>query len=63
MFDFKGCLFDLDGTLVDSYAAVTRAWSALAKRHDLDCDYVLSYIHGRPASESIKALLVTKGRR
>lgn len=59
-FDFKGCLFDLDGTLVDSNAAVNRAWTALAERHALDCDYVLGLIHGRPASESIKELLISQ---
>ena len=59
---FKGCLFDLDGTLVDSLPAVNRAWSALAERHSLNCEHVLSIIHGRPASESIQELLAFKGK-
>ncbi len=54
---FKGCLFDLDGTLIDSYPAVIRAWTALALKHDLDPDYVLTVIHGRPARESVYELL------
>ncbi|MCR3895690.1 HAD hydrolase-like protein, partial [Aeromonas caviae] len=57
---FKGCLFDLDGTLVDSTSAVNRAWTMLAKRNQLNVEYVLSVIHGRPASESINELLSGK---
>ncbi|SHO55947.1 HAD-IA family hydrolase [Vibrio quintilis] len=56
----KGCLFDLDGTLIDSMAAVNRSWSALAIRHNLNPDEVLSVIHGRPASESVAELLADK---
>ncbi|WP_373235868.1 HAD-IA family hydrolase [Cohaesibacter celericrescens] len=56
-FPFEACLFDLDGTLVDSIAAVTRAWSKLALRHGQDPEHVLHVIHGRPASESLKELL------
>ncbi len=54
---FKGCLFDLDGTLIDSYPAVIRNWTQLALKHGLDPDYVFSVIHGRPARESIYELL------
>ena len=54
---FKGLLFDLDGTLVDSIPAVTRAWSQWAQIKGLDPEHVLSVIHGRPAMESISELL------
>ncbi|MEZ8101601.1 HAD-IA family hydrolase [Vibrio bivalvicida] len=54
---FKGLLFDLDGTLVDSIPAVIRSWSTWATMKDLDPSYVLSKIHGRPARESITELL------
>lgn len=54
---FKGLLFDLDGTLVDSIPAVIRSWTLWAKTKGLDPDYVLSRIHGRPAKESITELL------
>lgn len=54
---FKGCLFDLDGTLIDSYPAVIRSWTTLALKHNLDPDYVLTVIHGRPARESVYELL------
>lgn len=54
---FEGCLFDLDGTLIDSYPVVNRSWTKLAVKHHLDPAYVLRVIHGRPASESIRELL------
>jgi sugar-phosphatase len=41
-------LFDMDGTLVDSTAAVERAWAIWARRHKLDLAEVLYYSHGRP---------------
>lgn len=54
---FKGFLFDLDGTLIDSLDAVDRAWREWASRHALNGDDVLSVIHGRPARESVAELL------
>jgi len=41
-------LFDMDGTLVDSNAAVERAWAYWARRHNLDLPELLHYSHGRP---------------
>lgn len=49
-------LVDLDGTLVDSTAAVERVWTAFAARHGLDAEAVHSYAHGRPSRESVRAL-------
>ncbi|TLP48412.1 HAD family hydrolase [Cohaesibacter sp. CAU 1516] len=54
------CLFDLDGTLIDSTPPVVRCWSALLERHDLDPAIYLAKIHGRPAHESIRDLLSGK---
>lgn len=54
---FKGILFDLDGTLIDSLAVVDRAWRSWAKRNNLDAEQVLQVIHGRPARESVMELL------
>lgn len=54
---FKGILFDLDGTLIDSLAVVNRAWRTWAVRNGLDVDHVLQVIHGRPARESVIELL------
>ncbi len=38
----------MDGTLVNSNAAVERAWAYWARRHNLDLPEVLHYSHGRP---------------
>lgn len=54
---FKGILFDLDGTLIDSLAVVERAWRSWAKRNALDVEHVMQVIHGRPARESVMELL------
>lgn len=40
-------LFDLDGVLVDSTAAVERAWRTFADRHALEADALLVDLHGR----------------
>ena len=52
----RGVLFDLDGTLVSSIAAVDRAWRRWAVEYDMDPDYVAARIHGRRARDSIAAL-------
>lgn len=54
---FKGILFDLDGTLIDSLKAVDRAWRTWAERHGLAPEKVFAVIHGRPARESVAELL------
>jgi len=51
---YKGFLFDLDGTLVDSLPAVVRAWSLWGERHGFSAEEVLSYIHGKPAINSLR---------
>lgn len=50
-------LVDLDGTLIDSEAAVRRAWSSFAHRHGLDPSHVTRVAQGRPSRETIRALL------
>lgn len=54
---FKGILFDLDGTLIDSLQAVDRVWRTWAKKIGLDGEHVMQVIHGRPARESVAELL------
>jgi mannitol-1-/sugar-/sorbitol-6-phosphatase len=49
-------LFDLDGVLMDSGAAVERVWERWAARHGIDVAHVLAEIHGRRASDSMRAL-------
>lgn len=58
---FKGCLFDLDGTLIDSLPAVNRAWTLLANKYHLDTERVLQLIHGRPARDSVNEFLANEG--
>jgi sugar-phosphatase len=49
-------LFDLDGTLVNSIAAVDRAWTIWCGEHGLDPAVVLPQIHGRRAADSVRAV-------
>jgi mannitol-1-/sugar-/sorbitol-6-phosphatase len=49
-------LFDLDGVLVDSGAAVERAWEEWAARHKLQLDQVLAEAHGRRTTDTICAV-------
>ena len=50
-------LFDMDGTLVDSTAAVERAWTAWAVRHDLPVEEVLATCHGDSAEATVRRWL------
>ncbi|MBB4761146.1 HAD-IA family hydrolase [Amorphoplanes digitatis] len=50
-------LFDMDGTLVDSDAAVERAWRAWAAEFDADPDAVLAVAHGAPAERTVRLTL------
>lgn len=50
-------LVDLDGTLVDSTAAVRRAWTAFARRNGLDPEAVERFAHGRPSRDTVRALV------
>jgi beta-phosphoglucomutase-like phosphatase (HAD superfamily) len=50
-------LLDMDGTLVDSDAAVERAWRAWAEEYDLDPAAVLAIAHGTPAERTVTAML------
>ncbi|MCP2256551.1 sugar-phosphatase [Streptoalloteichus tenebrarius] len=55
-----GCaalLFDADGTLVDSRAAVERCWGAWAELYGLDVAAVLAVCQGRRSEETIARFL------
>jgi mannitol-1-/sugar-/sorbitol-6-phosphatase len=50
----KAILFDLDGVLVDSTAAVERVWRAWAIEHQLEPERVIDLAHGRRSIETIR---------
>ncbi|MEU7908259.1 HAD-IA family hydrolase [Actinoplanes sp. NPDC049118] len=50
-------LFDMDGTLVDSDAAVERAWRTWAGEYGVDPDAVLAVAHGAPAERTVRLML------
>lgn len=54
---FDAVLFDMDGTLVDSTAAVERAWTAWAVRHGLPVDEVIATCHGNSAEATVRRWL------
>jgi sugar-phosphatase len=53
--DVAAVLFDMDGTLVDSDAAVERAWTTWAREYGVDVDPTT--LHGRPADATVRSLL------
>jgi sugar-phosphatase len=58
----RGVLFDMDGVLVDSTAAVARVWSLWARKHGLDPETVVKIAHGRPSISTIRELLPKSDR-
>ncbi|MCU1309621.1 MAG: HAD-superfamily hydrolase subfamily variant 3 [Candidatus Angelobacter sp.] len=58
-FSCQAILFDLDGVLVDSTAAVERVWRRWAIEHELDADFVVKNAHGRRSIETIRQLAPT----
>lgn len=50
-------LLDMDGTLVDSDAAVERAWKVWAGEYGIDARAALAVAHGSPAERTVRALL------
>ena len=53
----KALLFDMDGTLIDSGAAIQAAWNNWAGRHGFDGAEVYDYSHGRKAVATIAHFL------
>ncbi|KDN45472.1 HAD-like protein [Tilletiaria anomala UBC 951] len=49
-------LFDMDGTLVDSIAAVEAAWGAVAEELGRDPDEVIAATHGKRAVDNLASL-------
>ncbi|MEV7790501.1 HAD-IA family hydrolase [Streptomyces sp. NPDC087512] len=53
----RALLLDMDGTLVNSDAAVERVWRRWAGRHGLDGDEVMKVVHGRQGYATMALLL------
>ncbi len=53
----RALLFDLDGVLVDSTAAVTRVWSGWAAERGFSPEETVARAHGRPSLTTIRELL------
>jgi sugar-phosphatase len=49
-------LFDMDGTLINSHASVTRAYTDWAAHHGLDAAMVLRECQGRRVIDTVRAL-------
>jgi sugar-phosphatase len=55
---FAAVLFDLDGTLVDSTAAIDRSWTTWAVEHGVTREALLGVAgHGRPSAEIVADLV------
>jgi HAD superfamily hydrolase (TIGR01509 family) len=54
--DVEAVLLDMDGTLVDSDAAVERAWGRWAAEHGVDASTLAGAMHGRPALATVREL-------
>jgi sugar-phosphatase len=52
----RAVLLDMDGTLVDSDAAVVRAWLAWCGEYDADPAAALAIAHGVPAEQTVHRL-------
>ena len=52
----QAILLDMDGTLVDSDAAVERAWQAWAREYGVHLAGTPAFLHGSPALRSVQRL-------
>jgi Haloacid dehalogenase-like hydrolase len=57
LFPADAILFDIDGTLVDSTAAVTRTWKAWAAPRGIDLEEILRVCHGRRSEDTVAIFL------
>jgi sugar-phosphatase len=53
----RALLFDMDGTLVDSTAAVERAWQRVAAKWGADFEKLRRHMHGRRAVDIMRDIL------
>jgi len=55
--DIYAVLFDMDGTLVNSDAAVERAWTTWAGEHSVDAAQAIALAHGSPSEPTVRRML------
>ncbi|MFI9561385.1 HAD-IA family hydrolase [Nonomuraea endophytica] len=55
--DVEAVLLDMDGTLVDTDAAVERAWTSWSEEHGLEPARVLAIAHGSPGGVTVRRVL------
>ncbi|KAI2611983.1 HAD-like protein [Hypoxylon sp. NC1633] len=53
---FKGLLFDMDGTIIDSTAAVVKHWETVGNEIGVDPEVILQTSHGRRSIDMLKVL-------
>ena len=51
---YAAFLFDMDGTVLDSSAAVDRVWGSWAKRHGIEVATLLANVHGVRSEDTIR---------
>ncbi|RYP28853.1 hypothetical protein DL767_007011 [Monosporascus sp. MG133] len=57
---FSGLLFDMDGTIIDSTAAVVKHWHTIGKEIGTDPEVILQTSHGRRSLDMLKLLCLEK---
>ncbi|KAK3902210.1 Dl-glycerol-3-phosphatase [Staphylotrichum tortipilum] len=57
---FDGLLFDMDGTIIDSTAAVVKHWESVGKEIGVDPKVILETSHGRRSIDMLKVLAPEK---
>ncbi|RYP03507.1 hypothetical protein DL764_005111 [Monosporascus ibericus] len=57
---FSGLLFDMDGTIIDSTAAVVKHWHTVGKEIGTDPEVILQTSHGRRSIDMLKLLCPEK---
>ncbi|KAI0160922.1 HAD-like protein [Hypoxylon sp. FL1284] len=53
---FEGLLFDMDGTIIDSTAAVVKHWHTVGNEIGVDPEVILQTSHGRRSIDMLKVL-------
>jgi mannitol-1-/sugar-/sorbitol-6-phosphatase len=59
--DISAVLLDMDGTLVDSDAAVRRAWTTWAGEYGVDAAEAIALAHGSPTGPTVRTMLARLG--